>query len=301
MIRNITTMKKIIALLLLVALSAFSQTIDDARKAQAEKRFEEAIRIAKPLAESGNPDAQFMVGMSYVNGLGVQRNPQEGSSWLHKAAGANHMNAQAVLGTMYFRGDGVEKDYFVSLQMRKKAAEKGQLNAAYEVAQMATNGQGTERNIALAKSYYQQILGSQNTTPNGIQVKEKARQALNELSNSTPSAQLQVAPSAKTTPNTNQQTNGADELTRMKQELETLKLKKEIEDLKKQMAEKDAVDANKERMRNEMPNCIQEAKNAGSICGLSCFQGAQFAVNQQCAQTCADRQQMYIDRCRSIK
>ena len=299
-------MKKILALMLLISLSAFSQTIEDARKAQGEKRHEEALRIARPLAEAGNPDAQLLMGMLYVNGQGVARNPQEGSDWLHKAAVANNRNAQAVLGTMYFRGDGVEQSYFTSLEMRKRAAEKGHIFATFEAGKMFANGQGTTKDSAQAKNYFFQVLNNYDNSPQALQVKENAKQALNVLNQQStgsqqPSSQnpSSVTPLPKPISTNAQTTSPTDEVTRMKQELESLRLKKEIDDLKRQMADKESADINKEKAKKEIDACIYEVRQQAVMCSLGCLGRGVYTT--QCNMECDDKINMRIDRCKSIR
>jgi TPR repeat protein len=46
----------------------------------------------------------------YLNGLGVQKNPNVAAKWFTNAAGLGIVPAQTSLGILYGRGEGVTKD-----------------------------------------------------------------------------------------------------------------------------------------------------------------------------------------------
>ncbi len=72
---------------------------------------EAALTEFRPLAEQGNAEAQFNLGLMYHLGLGVTQDYAEALKWLRKAAGQGHTNANFALGTMYHSGEGVTRDY----------------------------------------------------------------------------------------------------------------------------------------------------------------------------------------------
>ena len=45
-----------------------------------------AYRLCLPLAQQGNGDAEFLMGLMYANGQGVRRNYQEAAQWYQQAA-----------------------------------------------------------------------------------------------------------------------------------------------------------------------------------------------------------------------
>ena len=59
-----------------------------------------ALREWKPLAEQGNADAQFNLGLMYRNGEGVQQDHEESAKWFRRAAEQGHAGAQSRLGFM---------------------------------------------------------------------------------------------------------------------------------------------------------------------------------------------------------
>jgi len=62
------------------------------------------------LAEQGDVDAQFNLGIMYYNGQGVLQDTNKALNWFHKAAEQGDVDAQFNLGHMYYNGQGVLQD-----------------------------------------------------------------------------------------------------------------------------------------------------------------------------------------------
>ena len=61
-------------------------------------------------AKQGDADAQFSVGISYLEGLGVKKDVEEALKWVNKAAEQNFGMAQFALGKFYYLGVDADKD-----------------------------------------------------------------------------------------------------------------------------------------------------------------------------------------------
>ena len=70
-----------------------------------------ALREWRPLAEQGNANAQFFLGVMYDKGRGVPQDDATAVGWWRKAAEQGNADAQFNLGIMYGKGQGVPKDY----------------------------------------------------------------------------------------------------------------------------------------------------------------------------------------------
>lgn len=80
-------------------------------------------------AEQGYVKGEFMLGVAYANGMGVQKNESEAVSWYTKAAEQGSALAQYHLGLMYANGLGVAKDIGTAIQFYSLSAKQG-----YELA-----------------------------------------------------------------------------------------------------------------------------------------------------------------------
>lgn len=79
----------------------------------------EGMRLLKKAAELGNADSQLDYGkLLDENGLS-----EEGRAWILKSAENNNKNAQLIVGSWYMDGDGVEKDPEKAAEWLRKSAE----------------------------------------------------------------------------------------------------------------------------------------------------------------------------------
>jgi uncharacterized protein len=70
-----------------------------------------AMREWRPLAEQGDANAQYNLGMMYDFKKGVPQDFATARQWYKKAAAQGHAGAQNNLGGLYEFGHGVTQDY----------------------------------------------------------------------------------------------------------------------------------------------------------------------------------------------
>lgn len=71
--------------------------------------YQAAVRLWQPLAEKGQVDAQYNLGVMYYSGDGVKQDYVEAAKWLRMAAQQGDKQAQYYLGSMYLNGEGVKQ------------------------------------------------------------------------------------------------------------------------------------------------------------------------------------------------
>ena len=120
------------------------------------KEFRRATQLLAPLAEQGNPEAQFRLAVMYQNGLGNVRNEAMAFEWMHRAAQGDHGLAQHGLGFMYLEGDCVEKDEAEAAGWFRHASEKGLAGSLVALAQLYEAGRGVGKDPERAKRLYEQ-------------------------------------------------------------------------------------------------------------------------------------------------
>jgi hypothetical protein len=84
----------------------------------------------RPLAELGDAEAQYNLGVMYDQGASVDQNLGKAASWYRKAAEQGFIDAQTNLGMMYYRGEGVPSDRTEAARWFQLAADKGDAEAA---------------------------------------------------------------------------------------------------------------------------------------------------------------------------
>jgi len=87
--------------------------LDQLRAGQAAfdaGHFEVAWAVLRPLAEAGDPQAEYLVGHLYQAGNLVGRDRCEATRWFDRSARQGHVAAAADLAAAYRNGDGVGRD-----------------------------------------------------------------------------------------------------------------------------------------------------------------------------------------------
>jgi TPR repeat protein len=90
------------------------------------KDFTNAYNFCK---EAKDPNAQFIMGEMYYNGLGVKKDHAEAAIWIRKAAEQGLSEAQFVICHMNYYGLGVKEDHAEALIWCRKAALQGHIRA----------------------------------------------------------------------------------------------------------------------------------------------------------------------------
>ena len=98
--------------LIILAMPSPAQDLRAGWEAAMAGDHETALSNWKPLAESGDAQAQFQLGLMYRMGTApIEQSNQSALNWLQLSARQGFGPAQHYLGTMYFLGQGVPQDY----------------------------------------------------------------------------------------------------------------------------------------------------------------------------------------------
>lgn len=106
-------------------------------------------------AEQGVPAAQYNLGVMYANGQGVQASPEQAAKWFLKAAEQGVADAQTGLGSIYHEGEGAFRNYAEAEKWYRKAADQGVASAAFQLGVMYDLGQGVKQDYPEAIKWYQ--------------------------------------------------------------------------------------------------------------------------------------------------
>ena len=204
----------------------------------------------KELAEQGNSEAQYHLGMMYNNGIGVEKDPKKAFEWFGKAASSGDPLASFKLGC-YFDGqfEGVvpidlDKSFQYNLFAAKAgyslaqsevgnsffkqgkfgeaahwwqlAAKQGYPRALYNLSSCYKEGKGVSAENALAYAYFKLAkLASEG------KISQNAQTGLDEVKRTMSSKELAKAEhivaswKSEPTPLTTKASNGLDEAKRL--------------------------------------------------------------------------------------
>lgn len=113
-----------------------ARRIKEAVKSQKKAKF----KRYESSARSGNADAQCIVGVAYLVGRGVDKDPKQAVKWFRMASQQGSPDAIYWLGTCYHDGQGVSRNPSESTKCFIRAASLGHAKALQALRQAAQNG-----------------------------------------------------------------------------------------------------------------------------------------------------------------
>ena len=133
-------MKRIVVILAAAAMASLTAPVQADVKtgvdAWQQGDYAKAIAEWRPLAEAGDPDAQFNLGQAYKLGRGVQSDMAMANNWYRKAAQQGHLRAEDSLGLLMFQ----QGDRAGAMPYLERAASRGEPRAQYIVGTSLFNG-----------------------------------------------------------------------------------------------------------------------------------------------------------------
>lgn len=149
-----------------------------------------AFREWSALAEKGDVDAQYGLGLLYLEGKGTAKNHTEAARWFLKAAEQGHLEAQAKVGILYGRGnEGLPLDKEKSFDWTRKAAERGHSSAQVRLGSLYQDGEGVSKDLVQAYKWFE-IAAPRRPTE---QTRDKAIRMRNEVAAGMAPAQVEEA------------------------------------------------------------------------------------------------------------
>ncbi len=113
-----------------------------------------ALSEWRPLAEQGDPSAQFYLGLLYDKGDGVPQDYTMARKWYEKAAAQGYAMAQTKLGVLYANGRGVLLNYTKAREWFEKAAAQGDAEAQFSLGLLYYYGLGVPQDDVRAYMWW---------------------------------------------------------------------------------------------------------------------------------------------------
>ncbi len=109
-------------------------------------RFEESNQWYRQAADAGDTKAQYIMGVRYTFGQGVEVDPAEAGKWYLMAAEQGHAQSQYSVGLRWARGEaGEPKDLTEASKWFRLAADQGLGTAQLSLARRYIEGGGVEQ------------------------------------------------------------------------------------------------------------------------------------------------------------
>lgn len=114
----------------------------------------EDIQALLENAEKGDCIAQFELGLSYIERIGVPQSDVKAAKWFRLSATQGYAEAQCFYGVCFFRGIGVPQSYEEAVKWYRLAAEQGLSYAQRELGDCYRKGEGVPQSYEEAAKWY---------------------------------------------------------------------------------------------------------------------------------------------------
>lgn len=138
-----------ILLIFSVVSKIFFNDFQNGWNAYEKKDYKTARELWLPLAEQGEPKAQFFLGFMHDMGFGVPENDKKANKWYQLAAEQGNSRAQLFTGFMYDFGYGVPKNYQKAVKWYQLASEQGYRQAKTNIYKLAEKNSAEALEILL--------------------------------------------------------------------------------------------------------------------------------------------------------
>ena len=106
------------------------------------------------LANQGDANAQYSIGLIYSLGQGVPQDYYKASKWFEKSALKGNSNAQALFGDMYYTGIVFPQNYVLAKEWFERSAIQENAYAQTFLGAIYNNGHGIPQDTDIAKKWY---------------------------------------------------------------------------------------------------------------------------------------------------
>lgn len=125
---------------------------------EKEKYTIEADKLLKKVADYGDVDSQFHIGLKYENGDGFEKNVELAFKYYLMAAKRGDVRAQTNVGRCYSLGLGVSQNAKESIYWKQQAANQGETISMINLAKTYENGKGVPKDNNKAIEWYEKAL-----------------------------------------------------------------------------------------------------------------------------------------------
>jgi uncharacterized protein len=130
-------------------------------------------------AQGGVATAQFMIGIDIYNGWGFQRDEGKGLFWLDQAASRGQVNAQVALANYLLRPGTAAAEHARALDLLNEAVTAGNVDARYHLAALLAAGpEAEQRDPQRALTLLGEIMREVDTDPASFEIRAAAQAML---------------------------------------------------------------------------------------------------------------------------
>ena len=117
-------------------------------------KLDNSIALTKSRAEEGHLDAQCLLGIHLLRGIGVSVDKCEAFKWFKRAVESGHIGSMHFYGHCYFYGQGVAKDVHEGIMWITRSAEAGYALSQYSLGIIYENDYGVPIDVRAALKWF---------------------------------------------------------------------------------------------------------------------------------------------------
>lgn len=117
----------------------------------------EATASFKQACDAGEAQGCANLGVSYLEGFGIQKDPERGAQLLQSACTQGIVRACVNLGRAYVYGTGVTRDPEKAFALFRGACEDGDTGGCFNLGVAYQQGEGVEQDLAKAAALFQRV------------------------------------------------------------------------------------------------------------------------------------------------
>lgn len=155
-----------------------AEELIEAQDAFDRGEFVTALDLFEALAEGGDAQAQYRLGVMHEQGLGTDQDNKIAARWYTLAAEQRAPEGLAALSALHLKGAGVIQNYKESLRLNQQAAALGYAPAQYNLGIAYATGVGTFRDPVKAHMWFN--IASANGYPNAMESRERLASGMAE-------------------------------------------------------------------------------------------------------------------------
>jgi TPR repeat protein len=156
--------------------SAWAGPLEDGIGAARNGDYSAALFLLQPLADQGNPEAEFALGDLY--GSGIIMDAAKAADWYRRAANQGLPEAENNLGALYSSGEGVPSDPAQALRWWRLAADHGLATAQANLADLLSDGDRVPQD--LVQAYKWSSLAALQGEPRSARILDKVSREMTQ-------------------------------------------------------------------------------------------------------------------------
>ncbi len=115
-----------------------------------------AVELARPSAQAGDKNAQYLMGLAARNGRGTAKDSSAAARWFELATEQGHGDAANEFASMLLAGEGIAQDNARALMLFERSADAGSAAGQQNLANAYLDGVLVRKSPIMARFWYEQ-------------------------------------------------------------------------------------------------------------------------------------------------